>query len=275
MAYRGSSLESVVNTFIDNKPFEWTVSGDLAWGNGGPLCHSEDDPVARRLGDCGYTVAEMPSGCAELAAERVAAILGFNETASLETYHLQATTESHQRVIQQTRELRFMDLGIDPNLFTSFFSDALGLPLSATIPVLGRDHIQLRINRPGSTDFNPPHRDAALPVWANSMNVWIPIAGVDHRTSLPIIPGSHNFAESDCWQTGPGGAVIGGNRYRVPAITNLRGSPLQMIRTGVKFGQALIFTPYLIHGLAANQSIDRTRLALELRFEVLRSSSPN
>jgi ectoine hydroxylase-related dioxygenase (phytanoyl-CoA dioxygenase family) len=32
--------------------------------------------------------------------------------------------------------------------------------------------------------------------------------------------------------------------------------------------EALIFTPYLIHGLAFNQNDRKTRMALELRFNV-------
>ena len=35
-------------------------------------------------------------------------------------------------------------------------------------------------------------------------------------------------------------------------------------------GQALIFTPYLIHGLAFNKSDTKTRMALEMRFNIVR-----
>ena len=41
-----------------------------------------------------------------------------------------------------------------------------------------------------------------------------------------------------------------------------------MVRAPVRFGQALIFTPYLIHGLAFNESKAKTRMALELRFKI-------
>ena len=34
--------------------------------------------------------------------------------------------------------------------------------------------------------------------------------------------------------------------------------------------QALIFTPYLIHGLTFNKSDTRTRMALEMRFQIAR-----
>jgi ectoine hydroxylase-related dioxygenase (phytanoyl-CoA dioxygenase family) len=37
----------------------------------------------------------------------------------------------------------------------------------------------------------------------------------------------------------------------------------------VRSGQALIFSPYLIHGLALNETADVTRMALEFRFEIV------
>ena len=74
----------------------------------------------------------------------------------------------------------------------------------------------------------------------------------------------------DCWQTQPGGAALGGNPYRVPAFGRLRSGPLEMARAPVRFGQALIVTTYLIHGLAFNKSDTRTRMALEMRFQIAR-----
>lgn len=154
-------------------------------------------------------------------------------------------------------------------MLVAFFERTLGLRFSEVLPALGRDHVQLRINRPGSTDYNPPHRDAAFPAYCDALNVWIPIVGVDARTSLPVVPGSHSIAERECWQTETDGAVIAGRRYQVPAIAWLRNGPLKMIRTSVALGQALLFTPYLIHGLAVNNSGNRTRMALELRLQVV------
>jgi ectoine hydroxylase-related dioxygenase (phytanoyl-CoA dioxygenase family) len=243
------------------------VAGDFAWGKGGPLCRIDRDPLLPRLGSDGYIIVDLPAGYAELVANRIAALLGYDRADALESYHRRVDPERHQQIIEKTRELRFADLGINPEMFAGFFREVV--PLSADLPVLGRDHVQLRINRPGTTDYNPPHRDAALPLWANALNVWMPIAGVDATTSLPVLPGSHRLAEAECWQTKPGGAVIGNRPYRVPAVARLRHGALHMVRAKVVFGQALVFTPYLIHGLAVNQSNDRTRSALELRFEVL------
>lgn len=49
-----------------------------------------------------------------------------------------------------------------------------------------------------------------------------------------------------------------------------RSWPLEMVRAPVRFGQALIFTPYPIHGPAFNESDTKTRVALEMRFNIVR-----
>lgn len=49
----------------------------------------------------------------------------------------------------------------------------------------------------------------------------------------------------------------------------LRSRPLEMVRAPVRFGQAQIFTPYLIHGPAFNESDTKTRMALETRFNIV------
>jgi hypothetical protein len=266
--WRGRSpIEREIETLIDGKPFVWRATGEFAWGAGPPSCRPDRDPLLPGLGIDGCRIVDLPPGCFELMGARAAAIVGCRTIEMLESYHLNVDDTRHIEIIEKTRELRFHDLGITPRLFTVLFGEALDVCLSEILPGLGRDHVQLRINRPGSTDYNPPHRDASLPVWETALNVWIPIAGVDNLTSLPLVPGSHLVAEEECWQTKPGGAAIGGRRYRVPVIARLRQGPLRMVRSRVTFGQALLFTPHRIHGLAVRGA--RTRMALELRLAVL------
>jgi hypothetical protein len=52
-------------------------------------------------------------------------------------------------------------------------------------------------------------------------------------------------------------------------IGRLRSAPLEMVRAPLRFGQALIFMPYLVHRPAFNDSDTKTRLAL-MRFNVVR-----
>jgi Phytanoyl-CoA dioxygenase (PhyH) len=260
--------ENLVETLIDGRPIRWPVGGDFAWGQGPALSRAETDPRALALDPEGYFVLDLPGGVVRQVRHAAAAFLRLPPDA-LQAYHRHADDASHAQLIERSRELRFADLGLDAGAIIALLEPVLGLRLSPIVPMVGSDHVQLRINRPGSTDYNPPHRDGALPVWANSVNIWLPVAGVDERTSLCILPGSHRLAEENCWQTLPGGATIDGKKYRVPAIARLRDGPLRMIRAPVRGGQALIFSPYLIHGLALNETTDVTRMALEFRFEIV------
>jgi hypothetical protein len=260
-----------IETLIDGRPFTWAVTGAFSWGSGGPLCQMQSDPLLPALGPTGYRVIDLPPGTADRIRSSVRSLPYLDGLPDLEQYHAWVGSEAdHIEIVKLSRDLRFSQLGLDPQEFTRYFADLVGVKLSPVLPILDTDVVQLRINRPGSTDYNPPHRDGALPHLAPTLNVWIPVVGVDETTSLPILPGSHAIPEADCWQTQPGGAVMGGNPYRVPAIGRLRDGPLKMVRAPVRYGQALIFTPYLIHGLAFNRSDTRTRMALEMRFQIVR-----
>ena len=261
-------MEHEIETLLDGRCLSWWVGGDFNWGNGGALCPADGYPLDPALGPSGFKVVSSPLAFALQARQAVADLLGLNPEA-LQHYHRHVDDGSHFAFIQRSRELRFDDLSINPDVIVQLCENRLGVRLSAIVPMLGRDHVQLRINRPRTTDYNPPHRDGALTLWRNSVNIWFPIAGVNEKTSLPILPGSHRIAEEDCWQTKPGSATIESKPYRVPAIANLRGGPLRMIRAPVRFGEMLLFTPFLIHGLAVNETSNTTRMALEFRLEIL------
>ena len=83
-------------------------------------------------------------------------------------------------------------------------------------------HIIVRINRPKSSDFNPPHKDIYEEVDKNNyippfINLWIPVAGVTMKSSLPMVPGSHILNENEILRTFDG-SVVDGNPYRVRMI---------------------------------------------------------
>ena len=255
-----------VTTFINSKPFQWEVEGDFKWGDGGPLYNVDKDLTQTRVGADGYFVTTLPQGFADFALNAITRFLGeFNLTPA--RYHFDVDDDMHQQVISRSRQLRMTDLGWDGELLCRELSVVTGFNLSLEVPDLGRDHVQVRINRPNKTDFNPPHRDGALSIWRNTLNLWIPIFGCDERTCLPVAPGSHLIAESDCLQTAAGGARIGGRTYNVPAIVRHRAGDWNMIRPPVQFGEALVFTPFLVHGAGVNMS-DGTRIALELRLTI-------
>ena len=101
--------------------------------------------------------------------------------------------------------------------------------------------------------------------WLRSaINIYVPIAGSDASSSLTLVPGSHQWRESDLVRTARG-RRIGGVRYSVPAVLGAR-HPLTMIRPDPGPEEVLVFSPYLVHGGARNLNLDCTRVSLEMRF---------
>ena len=80
------------------------------------------------------------------------------------------------------------------------------------------------------------------------------------------MPSSHLIPENEILRTASKGAKINGNTYYVPCILETNKGAIKMIRPNPMEGEALIFTPFLIHGAAVNNNKDITRISLELRF---------
>ncbi len=185
---------------------------------------------------------------------------------SLETYHHYVTSNAvHQAVIEKTRFLTFKDFNVDIEKVVERISVSVNRKLGKTNPKLLEEIIILRINRPESLDINPFHRDGYLDIWADTLNVWIPIAGCNSVSSLPLIPKSHFWNEQYIIRTEAKGASINGLSYHVPAIINYKDG-LHAIRPNPKYGEALLFTPFIVHGAALNKQKDITRVSLELRL---------
>ena len=190
---------------------------------------------------------------------------------TLEKYHHFVTrTEDHFKVVGKTRDLfaddfHFPILELIPRL-----EKILGFKLNDIDPYLGHKvHIIVRINRPKSTDFNPPHKDIYEGVDIDNyipqfLNFWIPVAGVTEKSSLPLAPRSHRLKESEILRTFDGG-VVENNKYRVRMIKSWAGDTT-LTRSRVKYGEVLLFSSHLIHGLATNDEEDTTRVALEFRL---------
>lgn len=192
------------------------------------------------------------------------------ENFELDKYHEYVTSDAeHIQVINITRNLSVKDLDFNIDTLVERFGNILGCKLTSWVEEIQKSHIQIRISRPNSLDINPPHRDGYFSYWKDIINIWVPIAGCNKLTSLPVIPGSHLYSELDVLRTSSKGAKINGNIYNVPCILEFRNMSLHMVRPNPKEGEALLFTPYLIHGAAINQSTNQTRVALELRFPKL------
>lgn len=185
---------------------------------------------------------------------------------SLENYHkFILNDEDHFKVISQTRDLFAEDFDFDIMELIQYFEKQIGMSLTDVFPSTGkRLHIIVRINRPSSNDYNPPHQDLDNDQRDPMVNVWIPICGVDKDSSLCVVKGSHLIPMNKIEKSLNGG-IMGKNNYSVRMIKSWNGSN-EMTRVDVKEGEVLFFTPFLIHGMAYNQNKDKTRVALEFRL---------
>ena len=132
---------------------------------------------------------------------------------TLENYHKYVTSnEEHFKVVSKTRDLYSYSFGFPIKDMIPKFEALLGFKLTDRIPDTDIDeHIIVRINRPKSNDYNPPHKDM-YEGYDNGknfqfLNFWVPIAGVTDKTSLPIAPKSHRIPENKILRTIDGGKV--------------------------------------------------------------------
>ncbi len=192
--------------------------------------------------------------------------ISFDDHFTLENYHHYVRTDAqHQSVIEKTRFLTSADFKINTTRLIEKISKLVGKKLDIVNPKLPEEIIIMRINRPSSLDINPFHRDGYLSIWENILNIWIPLAGCTNESSLSLIPGSHYWNENDIVRTEAKGASINGLKYQVPAIISHK-TGLHAIRPNPSYGEALIFTPFIVHGAALNKQTDTTRISLELRL---------
>ena len=264
--------------YIDDESFSFEVEGEFYWGAKEVLFKKDGNIISKAPWfQEGFSVVDAFEASEFLAFKKsvtASILMAIQEngipvnadTFELEQYHTIVTTdEDHYKVINITRNLTNEDLDFDIENLVSRFGSILGFPLTSWIEELKKTHIQIRINRPSSLDINPPHRDGYLDFWKDILNIWIPIAGCNEMTSLPVLPGSHLISEDHILRTKAKGAKINGNTYNVPCILKTRGGAMKMIRPNPKEGQAIIFSPFLVHGAAVNRS-EVTRVSIELRF---------
>lgn len=262
---------------IDGIPYSYDLEGNFFWGKDNILFCKEGNLIEKCIWkDKGYEILSFTDILLKKTLQHevkriIQAIFAELEietpvTFQIEDYHQYIhTQELHQKVIQKTRWLTRSDFHIDWHILCQEVSNFLQQPVGFDNPLLKDEIIILRISRPGSLDINPLHRDGYLDLWENVINLWLPIAGCNKYSSLPVLPGSHLWNEKDILRTENKGASINGLTYHVPAIVKAN-YPLDMIRPNPQPGEALVFTPYLIHGSALNLNSNQTRFSLELRL---------
>lgn len=183
----------------------------------------------------------------------------------LRKYHLLANEKkTHLAAVEKTKLLTVRDFPVPIQQVEERISEICQAPVIAKNPFDNQSVFHFRVVRPNSADNNPLHRDVWLEDYANCINLYIPIAGSDSNSSLVIIPKSHRWPENKIERT-ERGAVIGGVKFNVPAVTCIRGS-YEIVRPDPKENEVLVFSPYLIHGGSVNLNSDQTRISIELRL---------
>ena len=183
----------------------------------------------------------------------------------LDQYHtLVNNFNEHLSAVDKTKLLPVEEFPIALRLLEDRVSQICGVPLEVRNPYDGQRVFHFRVIRPQQWDNNPLHRDIWLPDYDDCINLYIPVAGSNERSSLIIVPGSHLWAESRIERT-ISGAEINGVKYNVPAITAISGA-YSIERPNPQENQLLVFSPYLIHGGAVNLNKHESRISIEIRL---------
>ena len=265
------------NLLIDEEIFSFYVEGKFNWGDNKYLYDKHNNIISNaEWADEGFKVIDLFDG-KEFRKLRdninntiykigIENDIDFPDNFDIEDYHSYIKdNDDHLKIINHTRELRDDDFDFDLSKISKDISEIIGVDLTSYNSLLKRSHVQMRINRPFSTDYNPPHKDAYLPYYEDVLNIWIPICGCDKNSSLPLMPKSHLMNESSLYKSDCKSAKINNITYNVPCILKVKGD-FKLIRPNPPLQKAIIFSPYLIHGAASNNNKDVTRVALELRL---------
>lgn len=238
------------------------------------------DPQMRKDG---YRVVDFPSEwhsrifesitryVAELFRENNEGELPYNF--SLEKYHWFVSEKQHKKIVSAFRGgtfglggIHLKHLGIPYQDLDKFINSTVGGNMSCHYKRYGLSlkHFWIRIVRPGSNDNNPPHKDAHVKWNKDSINIYLPLAGSNELSSLPLLPGSHLEHEKE-YIISSSPCYVDGKKFVVPAVVHRNGG-INMITPNPQQNQILIFTSHILHGGGVNLNDDITRVSLEMRF---------
>jgi hypothetical protein len=267
----------LVEYWIDDQRVSFQIDGSTEKGPAAVLLES-DDNIIRDSGwdDIGYCVApflteplrrQMCDGFTTLIRTEVeTAGVRVDNGFRLDRYHRYVSDEQHAAIIKRTRigfERNQFPINLD--LVIQRISEICRAELTINGPKYTGRPFFLRIVRPNKLqDNNPPHRDVWLDRLRDGVNIYVPVAGSNELSSLPVLPGSHKWSEDEI-ERSVDGARIEGLSYTVPTVTRAR-LPLTMTRPNPQQAEVLVFSPYLIHGGAVNMNDDLTRVSLEMRL---------
>ena len=191
--------------------------------------------------------------------------LALKDNFQLDQYHtLIKGSRTHLQAVEKTKLLPSVDFPVPIQIIEDRVSEICKTRVAVGNPYDAQSVFHFRVIRPNYSDNNPLHRDVWLEDYDDCINLYIPVAGSDERSSLILIPGSHCWPESRIEKTSSG-AEINGVKFNVPAVTAIR-DMYRVERPNPFKNQLLVFSPYLIHGGAVNLNTDKTRISIEMRL---------
>ncbi len=184
----------------------------------------------------------------------------------LEDYHKIITDKEHATILHKMPYNKYIDNEFEK--FCLYLENFISEVTKEKVKIFN-DDVWVRICRPidlSVMDFNPYHKDIYLDFYRNVVNIYVPIAGSNEKSSLTVQEGSHMWNENTTMITENGAYFKSINKkYSVDAIVASK-IPINMTRPNPDNNQILIFSPYLVHGGAHNENNDITRFSLEVRF---------
>jgi hypothetical protein len=261
---------------VNNELLSYTAEGDKQWGNNKVLLHDATD-LSAKLPDNkqGFVIErffpdedyrKFRTAVHGLISELwKASGINIPDNFELDQYHTVAgDSETHFAALEKTKLLQVEMFPGGISGLEERISAICKVPLRAHNPFDDQSIFHFRVVRPNNRDNNPLHRDVWLEDFDNCINLYIPVAGSNNRSSLIIIPESHHWPESRVERT-IHGAMINGIKFNVPAVTAIQGS-YTMVRPDPRENELLVFSPYLIHGGSVNLNPDKTRISIEIRL---------
>ena len=261
----------------NQQTIQFRIQGERAFGDDTlPLSGHDDLTKATDWSEVGYQVApfldETSYGRFEQGVEQLfeeflqqvgVSIAGMVNLAYYHQY-IHCDDALHLAVVNQAKLLETSRFPIAVSQIEQRISELCQVPVRAVNPHNGERVFHFRIVRPQKNDNNPFHRDVWLAEYHDAINIYVPLAGSNERSSLTLVPGSHRWSEATVERT-LSGAKVNGVQYNVPAVTDSK-ETLRPICPNPVRNEVLVFSPYLLHGGAVNLNEDVTRISLEMRF---------
>jgi ectoine hydroxylase-related dioxygenase (phytanoyl-CoA dioxygenase family) len=273
-------MDYFLNFKVNERNFSFDVKS-TGFNRGKDICDLQNPVYSNKeLLENGYILENFPKKWYNAINKSITKIfsdvLGNPKGFSLEQYHAFVDENTHKKTMDSFRGGNFgfggihLDrLGIDYRDFDKWINKVVdGKNLSAHVKayfnLISVKNFWVRIIRPNSVDNNPPHKDTHVKRIKDNINIYLPLAGSNKNSSLPLIPKSHIEKESE-YIISDSPCYVEGKRFTVPSVVH-RNKGLNLITPNPQNNEIMIFDPHCIHGGGINSNKDVTRVSLEMRF---------